>query len=291
MIGRLIRAELTRLLHRRRVVVSFLLLMAICVGAPMMYMESARPLNDFEIAESYRSLAEVGSDCLDCKVEDFRRSVWGLPEVMQYGLVPFAMLLAVLVLLIAVVYSGSDFASGVIGTQLTFTPKRSALVLARTVVGAIYGGALAGLGTAVTVTVTMVWFIAIRGYADVGDGSPVMELLIWTAVYGAILGALGSLVVVLCNGTTAAAALLFAVMIGSSFSEVLGTVAAPGWVWHVLPTRQAEALVTGYSQVMDEKWEPAFTMVRSEAIGYHLVVLVLVAALTLFVFERRDIKS
>ena len=193
-----------------------------------------------------------------------------------------------MVLLNVVVYAGSDLSSGMLATQLTFTPQRSAVALVRAFVASLFGGLLMTLGSGVSVLVTFIWFIALRGYENLGNGIHPLTTIAWAGLFGLIIGFAGSLVVTLADGSVGAAVVLLGLLMSNLVVEMLGP-AAPGWAWHVLPTRHAEAFVTGRSILAEYTGQLA--ILRGEAVIFHLIALVVLTVLALVVFERRDVKA
>lgn len=292
MIGRLIRAELTRLLHRRRVLGSMLFFIAFAVVTPITWMETARPYTAKEIADARQLLADVALDCPDCTAENFLRPLWSFNDAIESGVLPFAYLLCAIVLLTTVVYAASDFSSGVIATQLTFTPRRRALVFARAVISALFGAVMMFVGIGATSAVTSVWFVAMRGYAEFGDTSRLLDLFIWATIFGALLGFAGALMVVLFNGATGAAAAVLALLLAGILLEALGPGVIPVTLFHFSPVRQSTAFLEGRSELFGEDWTtPIMALGRGESLFYFAAVLVVLLAVTLLVFDRRDIKA
>lgn len=286
----ILRAELSRLRYRRRTMLSLVAVLLMGVGMPMLWMDSARPLSELEYAEADAAFASV-QDCLDCQASDFLRYVWGFDDVINLGISPFVTLLAVIVLVVAMLFVGSDFQSGAVATQLTFTPRRSSLVVARATVAGLLGAALMAIGVVSSTVVSAVWFIALNGFEEL-EATPGLLALVGAAVlYGWFLGVIGALVTILANGTTGAVAILVAAVIVNLILLIMGTWTTPTWIWHVLPTQQGEAMVTGASDLLGPDGQSFEAIARGEAVVYHAVVVALLAAVTLPVFERRDVKN
>lgn len=290
MIWRLIRAEVTRLVHRRRALWSIIGIVAMASVAPLLWMEGARPLSALEVAEARRVMAEVGDECIGCTIADYTRYVWTLRDVLDMGVMPFTYLLAAIVLLIVIVYAGSDFSSGVISTQLTFTPRRSAVVASRTVILALYGALLMLLGMLSTSIVSLIWFIAMRGYGDFGDMTPLLQLWLWGSLCGLLFGAAGNLLVMLANGSTGAAAGLVGILLVCMMLEALGVQVVPRWMFFLSPTRQMDALLNGESSFYNMQGDLVYQILQPQALVYFSVTLALLAAAALLSFQRRDIK-
>ena len=95
----------------------------------------------------------------------------------------------------------------------------------------------------------------------------------------------------LTNGTIGAGMLLISVLVASVMAEILGFSSFETWIWHLSPQRQHDAILQGQSNF----WSGVdgrllYTIERTESIIYHLVVVVLLAAVTIPLFERRDLK-
>ncbi|CAL8968699.1 hypothetical protein TESS_TESS_01724 [Tessaracoccus sp. O5.2] len=289
----LLRAELNRLRYRRRFLWGLLAVLLVSLAAPMLWMDAARPLSQQELAEAQATFDSIPvGDCPECSVADFLRDPWPFSVVVESGILPFVVMVAVMTLGITVLYVGSDFRSGAVATQLTFTPRRTALVLTRSAVSGLLGGCVMAIATVVSTVVSAIWFIALNGY-EAFDATPALLGLVLAALfYGLVLGSLGGLLTVLAGGASLAATLLLGVFVVDVLTLSLSVEATlPGWVYHLLPTQQAYALLHGSAESYNMAGEMFLTIGRVEAVVYHLLVVLLVAAVTLPLFERRDIKN
>ncbi len=287
----LLRAELNRLRYRRRFLWGLLAVLLVSLAAPMLWMDAARPLSQQELAEAQAAFDSVPGECPECSA-DYLRDPWPFSVVVESGILPFVVMVAVMTLGITVLYVGSDFRSGAVATQLTFTPRRTALVLTRSAVSGLLGGCVMAIATVVSTVVSAIWFIALNGY-EAFDATPALLGLVLAALfYGLVLGILGGLLTVLAGGASLAATLLLGVFVVDVLTLSLSVEATlPGWVYHLLPTQQAYALLHGSAESYNMAGEMFLTIGRVEAVVYHLLVVLLVAAVTLPLFVRRDIKN
>lgn len=288
----MLRAELSRLRYRRRTVWSLggVLLMSLMV--PVLWMEGARPLTAVDHAEAAEIFASIPpEECPDCRVSDFLRTPWTFSDVVDSGLTPYAMLVGALVLLIVMLSVSSDLRSGAIATQLTFTPRRSVLVAVRAAVAGLLGAALMATALVTSTVVSAVWFVAMNGYRALDASTVLLELMLSAAFYGAVLGVLGALLTVLLGAASAAGVLVVGIFVADLLAQlILSETQAAAWLPHLLPTQQGIALLEGLVRGHNAHGQQVFEIGRVEAVVYHLLVTALVAAVTLPLFERRDIK-
>ena len=289
----MLRAELSRLRYRRRTMWSLAGVLVMSLMVPVLWMEGARPLNDADHAEAAEIFATIPAEqCPDCRVADYLRTPWTFGDVVDSGLMPYAMLMGALVLLIVMLSVGSDLRSGAIGTQLTFTPRRSVLVVARAAVAGLLGAALMATAMVTSTVVSAVWFVAMNGYAALDATTSLLALVLSAGLYGAILGVLGALLTTLLGGASGAGVLVVGVFVADILAQlILSETKAAAWLPHLLPTQQGIALLDGFVLGQSAYGQQLYEIGRGEAVAYHLIVTALVAAVTLPLFERRDIKN
>ncbi|MHA6523862.1 hypothetical protein [Tessaracoccus sp. G1721] len=289
----LLRAELSRLRYRRRTLWSLVGVLLISLMVPALWMDGARPLGAADHAEAAKILATIPpAECPDCSAADYLRTPWTFGDVVTSGLMPYAAMMGALVLLIVMLYVSSDLRSGAISTQLTFTPRRWVLVAARTAVAALLGGALMATALVTSTVVSAVWFVAMNGYSELDATTSLLALLLSASFYGAVLGAVGALLTVLLGGASGAGALLVGVFVANVLALWIGDqVKTPAWLLHLMPTQQGIALLHGSVEGIGTYGDVIYEIRRTEAVVYHLVATVLIAAVTVPLFERRDIRS
>lgn len=284
----LLNAELASLRYRARTGAAFIGLTLLGLLSPMMWMQSARPLSEAEKLDGERSFVEARAWCPECNPEDYIRQPWGFNQVIENGLQPLFIVSAVLVLVIVAFYVGSDFQSGALWTRLTFTPRRVPLLLARTLTSGLLGAAIMGLIAATATMVSAVWFVALRGFAELSTDERLLRSVAAAVLYGLIMGVVGCLATFMMNGTFGAGALILAVFVGSSLGDLLGY-QTPRLLLALSPTRQAEAMLMGASTI----WSPTGQQVvidRPDSMLYHLIVVGLLFLVTARLFKRRDLK-
>ncbi|MFD0865360.1 hypothetical protein ACFQ06_05980 [Tessaracoccus lubricantis] len=289
----LLRAEVSRLQYRPRVVVGLVSVLLLGLIGPALWMSNARPYTDQEVTEAVQAFEEDLPRCPECTLEQYLPDVWGLNEVVHIGVAPWLLLVAVFVLILVLVYAGADFQSGAITTQLTFTPARLKLLSARTLVAGLLGAVLMAVAGIASGTVSVVWFVALRGYADLAPGSGLLGALIGAVVLGMVVGMVAALAVFLFHSGAVAGAVVAVVLLASLLVEVLGWDGAPHWVFHATPTRHAESLVVGLAERGYEQYPlvRGETLSRTESLTYFLVLIAISAALAAVTFRRRDVKN
>lgn len=287
----LLNAELASLRYRSRTMAALVALIVLGMLMPIMWMGNARPTTQADLDFAAEQLAAVGADCPDCTIESFLSVPWDFPMVVESGIAPMTSLVAFIVMLIVLFYVGSDFTTGTLWTRLTFTPKRTQMLLARTLMSGVLGAAMMALTVVTSTVVSAVWFVAMRGFGELLATEKLLGLLGGSVMYGFFIGLIGSLAVFLTNGTIGAGMLLISVLVASVMAEILGFSSFDTWIWHLSPLRQHDAILQGQSNF----WSGVdgrllYTIERTESIIYHLVVVVLLAAVTIPLFERRDLK-
>ena len=153
---------------------------------------------------------------------------------------------------------------------------------------ALFGAALMATALVTSTVVSAVWFVAMNGYSQLDATSNLLALVLSASFYGAVLGAVG----VLLGGASGAGALLAGVFAANVLALWIGDqVKTPAWVLHLMPAQQGIALLDGSVEVVGTYGDVLYEITRVEAVAYHLVATVLVAAVTIPLFERRDIKN
>lgn len=285
-------AEVTRLRFRRRVGLSVLAMVLLGLLLPTFLMPTQGPLTQQEVAEAREFLAQARADgCTECTLSDMMRTPWTFDDVVT-TLSDTGLLWGLVVFMIVLTYVGSDFSSGTLATQLTFTPRRPLVLAARCLAGGLMGGALFLIGMLTVTVVSTVWFLALYGFGSIGPAAGLLDLLTMSALYGVLLGLIASLLVFVCNGSAAAASMaILAVVLGGVVELVVwerGTL----WLIHLSPSLQGIALMEGSAEHYGS-FEGAAPVVvgRPEALGFHLVVIAVLAVLASVAFERRDVKG
>ncbi len=287
----LLRAEVVRLRYRRRATWSVLLMVLIGVLLPTQWMPNAQPLTSAEIAEARAWLQSdtAAGYCPDgCTLDQYLRTVLDFEDVAR-SVAESGLFVAFVVFFIVVTYVGSDFASGALATQLTFTPRRPAVLAARTCGAALLGGALMTVATLTSSSVSIVWYLALHGFGSVGAGGGLLAAIWSASLYGMLLGAVGALLVFCLGGSALASGLAFLTLVAEVIVEGFSPTTPAWWIYHVSPVWQGQALLAGSPIYTAEYTRSDIT--RPEAIGYHLVVIALLATAALISFNRRDVRG
>jgi hypothetical protein len=292
MLGNLLRAEFSRLLYRRRATYSLVLMLALGLLAPTQWMPSSGPLTAQDRAwaqEQYLSCLEWEEVPADCgSLETWLRVPMGFPDVVS-SLATSVLFLAFVVFLVVVTYVGSDFSSGALGTQLTFTPRRWAVLVSRSIAAGVLGAVLMAVGLLAATVESIVWFMAMFGFNAATPAIGLLGVVGAAIAYGAFLGVIGALLVFLLNGTVLAAAAGLLAVILTAWGDALLYDGSNSVAFYFGPVWQGLALV--YPPLVAGDVYAPIPVGRLTGAGYHLVVIALLAALAVPLFERRDVKG
>lgn len=310
----LIGAELLRLWSRR---LTWALLACVVATAALFTLasaESVRPLgpDDYKDAQAALtaelevwetgecSLPENASECgekPDLVLEHFLRVPDGYETYLRGALIPgLAVLIASCALASALI--GAEATSGSLSTQLTFTPRRGRVLVAKTLV-AVTGAVALMLAFILAVAVLgTLTFLLLRGVGDVAAG-PELPLAGARLLVAALFTALLSVAFTFALGSTGAAlgaggaALVLSTMAASASSS-------SALVWRLLPTSNLTALLHGRAEywvpsVFGEAGSTAMPHVPTavidfwQAAGYSLVLVAIATAVGAWLFRRRDL--
>jgi ABC-2 type transport system permease protein len=322
----LVRVELAR--YRSRRIIALLLLLAALLAAlvavksawdtrPITQQEFATAQKDADLAaqrsdiradlancqanpEDYFGTGATAKDCRDNLTASARsylpRTPLDLSGTLKGNGLGVALGVAGLLVIAASVFGGSDWASGSMVTQLVFEPRRTRLWVAK--------------GLAVTLASGIAALLTIGGFwlaiylvaldRDVPHGSGVTSDIGWHLLravlfsMGAALGAFA--LTMLFRHTVATLALLFAVSVGGEIVSYLAPLDDVG-PWTLGNN------VYGWLETRMQFFDPSSGCARAgdcdgfQHIGhlqggvYLLAVLVVVAAVSVLVFGRRDVGA
>lgn len=323
---RLLRVELSRFFSRKAVVLLLLaaaLLTALVAGTTIW---NSRPVGADELAEAkaqvreqlsqpgfQRALATCrrhpedllgpGAEAADCdanlvpRPEDYLdRTALDLGEERRGNGVTVVVVVSALMIMAGTTYAGSDWATGSMGNQLLFEPKRVRVWSAKAL------AALLGCGVAAAVLVAGFW-VALFLVADsrgIATGAALQEQIGAMSARGVALAALGGLgsyaLTMLLRHTVGTLALLFAYAAGG---EALLELAPVDRASRFSPTNNVFAWIRDGIRVFDENivcapaqaasCDQRFTISLLDGATYLLVLLVLTLVVSVVVFRRRDV--
>ncbi|MDO5093888.1 MAG: ABC transporter permease subunit [Propionibacteriaceae bacterium] len=303
----LLRAELLRIASSR--IMIWIALLGVAVGSVvgMSLAELARPVTNEDITEAQVALGDrliaIEEDCRasatpcdqehiiqEVPLEDFIRTPLAFEDLLRGtssatgSIALFAAVVAVTVVI------GSEFTSGSLGTQLTFTPRRLPVLWAKTLTGMLTGGAIMAWWLLVGFLINVVVFLQLRGATDLLAGPAVAAELgryLLLGLWGGLLAAL--LTMALGSALRAWVVIAAVFQISLILDGVGGT-----WEW-LLPTSVLEALANGYwvTYLMTATGEDAGSVALSypAATAYAVVVTVAFAIWACISFTRRDIRK
>lgn len=310
----LLRAELLRLASRRLMVVLLICMAGLAALGAVVWADGARPVGEAERQAAIVSWTEERADwkqaCLDETTDpptDTCGNGWTVADNPEdYVRVPSSfgeyargaidlgfplLLLGVAVLAASLV--GSEFASGNIGTQLVFTPRRIPVMVAK-VVATVLGGlvlAVAFLGTSLAFSAIM--FLALRGAADMTAGVE-LPLTLGRAVVLGVLIAIMAGALAMATGSTLVTLGIFAVVFVGSFmtsSAIYGYAAVKSF----LPDNLLFAMMFGRHEIYGAdnngsgEWRVMQVIDYDWALGCSVSATVLIVVICAWWFRRRDI--
>lgn len=293
MFGHLMRSELSRLRFRRRAWGSLVLMMLAGLLIPLSWMSQVRQPDARELVLAQVNLMRTQAlgQCPNCTINDVTGTM-DLARAIHDGIGPSGLVVAFLAFMIVVTYVGADFSSGALATQLTFTPRRRAVLTARVLACGLLGSLLMTVGLVTVAAVTVIGYMAVNGIGSLGTAPGLLGIVTGGAVYGFLLGIIAALVTFIIPSTPLAMASGVAVLVGDGVVE--------GWYFNSDPSWEVHRfmpIVNGYAMLMGNIGESgalasggrAF-LSRGEAILYHGVVIGVLFVLAVLLFERRDIK-
>jgi membrane protein len=255
----LLRAEILRLVSDRKVVMlaGLVLLFGFWIASAMSEVlmpysaldwdNAQRQSNDVQISlEVACGQGGVATDCsslpASVTVEGFLRPqlsfeqfvITTLGPTTQVGLFALAVLIMVMI--------GSEFSTGAISTQLTFTPRRAPLLWAKVVAYAICGVCLAAFWTVSMVVLDAFIFLNLRGAEGLTAGASLAAQIGRALLAGLVIAVLTALMTVAVASTVKAGLLISAALVISQFFESSKNLAQ---IAGLLPTTNALSLVDG----------------------------------------------
>lgn len=311
---RLFKAELRRFVSRRAVVVLMLLGVLACGAIAAATLYSSRPLSEAERVQTQQMVdganqtrfiqgrlakcVEKTGDTPSCE------SKWLMstnemyirpqlePAEYQFWLIPMAGVVAAVSLLLGATFIGADFSSGSLGTQLLFEPSRLKVWSAKAAAVAVGVAGFAVLSLALAngtiFALAQSWD---RPFRD-GLAGDWFGAIGRAVVLAAVAGVGGYAVVVLARHTAAALGVL--AVYGIAGEAVLRNVWPGSEKW--LFSNSAFAWIGGdikrrvYPSNCYENCRPqVFHFTQEFAATYIGLGLLVVAAISLLVFRRRDV--
>ncbi|RRD04582.1 hypothetical protein EII34_09770 [Arachnia propionica] len=230
-------------------------------------------------------------------VEDYLRTVVPFSDQVQATTLGLAIFMLGVVSVFVSLYIGSQFSSGGISTQLTFTPARQQVLWSKVLVGTLAAGALSLLGLGLGVMMDMLSYMWLQGVTAIGiNGSPGLQFVRYLTA-AMLAGALCALLAVIFSsswkGLIACALVLYGPLI---LFAPFGYSLLPD---AILPHRYISAVIFGSYPIGADLSDSAeiddpFMVIHDSAttywggLTYCLLVLGLLALLASWLFQRRD---
>lgn len=231
-------------------------------------------------------------------------SVTSFQEQVTGSMESLGILMLFLVAVFVSLYLGSQFTSGTVATQLTFTPRRQQVLWAKVLSGVLASGLLGLVCQGVVLVVNVLTFMWVRGVGGMelsGDvGVQLLRYLVAAMLAGALFGILAALFASSWRGIVAVLLLfyLLQVLAGVSFSFRLPVVD------RIQPVPYITAVIYGRfpswystSRVEQSLSDVAVSTNRAEVVtfwgglGYCLLVLAVLGLIVSWTFQRRDMRG
>ncbi|MEO7588776.1 MAG: ABC transporter permease subunit [Arachnia sp.] len=306
----LLKAELLRLASRRLLVVLLVCMAALAALGAAVEAGSTGPVTAQEIRDSREAWKQekisweeacgdnaTGKDCEGWEVtsdpEQYLRIPLGFGEYAETVISFGSPLLLLAVAVLAASLVGAEFASGNIGTQLLFTPRRIPLMLSKVVAATLGGVALAAAHLGAVLAFCALTFLSLRGAHDMTAGIDLPLLLGRTMVLALLMAVMGAAVAMAVGSTLITAGVFAVVFLGSI---ILGDSIPGSSVWQLLlPSNILWAMMSGEYEVYGwltmnyDDWQVAQVITYDWALGYTVVGTVLLLGVAALWFRRRDI--
>lgn len=307
----LLRAEFLRLASSRAFLISLLAVAGLAAWLAGSFANSVRPLSDAERSEAvtdYNAWVAAGSEaearlptacaedgpCIDASdvtgPQMFERPTFGFSEYVTNIVQQGRLLILFLALGVGAWFVGAEYLSGSLGTQLTFTPRRSRVLWSKAVAAAAAGFALAAVWIASAVTVCVLVFVALRGSDELTSNGSLGPMLLRIVVACVLAAAVGALVTFALGGARRAVVVVLLLAIGSEWLRV--TLQNP-WELVTLPTVHIQALLNGeylgYWNPNKELPEEYLVTTFWPSFGFLVALLGVLAVVAVVSFRRQDI--
>ena len=198
-------------------------------------------------------------------------------------------LFAVVVLITVMI--GSEFNTGSIGTQLTFTPRRMPLLWAKVAASAICGVCLLAFWSVAIVVLDVFLFLNLRGTEGLAAGGVLAAQIGRALLVGAVMAAMAALVTMALASTVKTWVLISAGLVLSQFLETSKNLAQ---IAGLLPTANLLSLINGeWSRTIYNsegmRQEPIPHLDYGYSLGYAVFWLVVFGIWASASFSRRNI--
>lgn len=323
---RLLGVELRRLTARIAVVIVMVVGLAATLLLGLAAYSSAQPMTEEQLAEAekYYELdrqnweengEQMIADCLEAQEMDAEASgddtldygceemepqrewyIWEPPAFSEFttAALPQALLLVSLVsLLVGVTFVAAEFATGSIGTWLTFVPQRGKVFTSKTTAAALAGLVFGLVWGAAYLGVTAAGY-ALAG-SDVTITAPLIHSVLKVGVLALAVTMIGTALAFLLRHTAAALGVAIGYLIG--IDAILLQALRGGGRWSLTNNLAAwvagrasyyeESCTTDQNGTMCDYVERTITQTQGGLVL--AVVVVFVTALALLTFRRRDV--
>lgn len=303
----LLKAELLRLVSRRLLVVLLVCMAGLGALSSAIGADGIRPMTAQEVSDAQRWWQESrdawqdecgaptdASSCegwLEPELSDFLREPFGFGEYTVSVLAGFELMLLAVAAMVAS-FVGAEFASGNLGTQLLFTPRRLDVMAAKLAISVVAGFLIAVSYLATAVGLSAIMFLSVRGADDMSAGVGLPLALGRLVVLALLLALMSGGLAMGLGSTLIPLGVLAVVFIGSSFAA--NAIRPDSIAQAFLPSHILQAMALGRAEVFD--WTgrldiqgPVQVINYDWALGYSVIGTALIVVVAAWWFRRRDI--
>ena len=310
MMQNLLRAELLRMLSSRVLLAVAVIGLAIGCWAGAGMAENTKPYTalDWDEARRQSNDAQINLDVacgsgvptagcsslpVNITVEGFLRPQLNIEELAIATLRSTSLVGLFAVVVLITVMVGSEFTTGSIGTQLTFTPRRLPLLWAKGITAAIGGAGLMACWSGAAILMNVFAFLLLHDAGELVAGPQLAAQLGRCLLAGLVLAAMAAMVTMALASTVKTWVLISAGLVAS---QLLGTSRPLGQVASFLPTTNLSSLINGeWSQGIYGAdltlHAQSSTLSYGYSLGYALFWLAVFGIWAAVSFSRRDILT
>lgn len=306
----LLKAEMLRLVSRRLLVVMLVCMAALAALGAAVEAGSASPVSAHELGDSREAWRQekinwqetcadnpASEECDGWEVSSdpdaYLRVPVGFGEYAETAISFGSPLLLLAVGVLAAASVGAEFASGNIGTQLLFTPRRVPVLVSKVAAAVVGAVVLAVAHLGAILAFCALTFLSLRGAHDMTAGIDLPLLLGRTMVLSALIAAMGAAVAMAVGSTFITAGIFAVVLVGSI---IAGDSLSGASMWQLLlPSNILWAMMSGRYEVYGwlsmnyDDWQVVQVITYDWALGCTVVGTALLLVVAAVWFRRRDI--
>lgn len=299
--SQLLKAEFLRLVSRRLTWILLALSAILAAVVSLMLLSSAQPHDPMEKVEAQRiyetelAWCEESQECdaewlAEMTPDLFYRYVYGYDDYISAS-TSGGFLVGIAAVVLAASLVGSEFTSGSISTQLTFTPRRMPVMAAKVATATAGAVSLLVAHLLSVLVVGTIAFMLLRSAEEVVAG-PELPLFLGRVVVVALFVALLTSLLTVGLGSSVMSVAAGTVLLAASLIYQSTSWSGPAWLVRLLPTVNLEALIAGSFQTSlwrENRPSQIITVSYADSLLYAVVLVAVVGVLSAWAFKRRDL--